>query len=132
MPAVSSPIGPDGSPREKRRRDLRLWVTFLGAPLIWLTHLQLIYSLSLWSMHNHNKRPLHFAPLLSILLCALVGWLTWRTHRNIREARPASEDLAEAERVEFMSHVAAAVTVLFILGVLGQWVALLMIDPSVD
>lgn len=128
------PISPDDVPANpaKRRRDLMLWGAFLGAPIVWSLHLQLIYSLSLWTQRTHHKWPLYASCIVSFALCAIAGLLAWRTFRSVCQAATAAADGAEVDRVRLMSHIGWSGTVLFILGIVAQWVAIYMINPAVD
>jgi hypothetical protein len=63
-----------------------------------------------------------------MLLCAAAGVVAWRAHARVPEA----DGEAERERAELMAHVAVGAAVLFVLGVMGQWLAVFMVNPKVD
>ncbi|HYE20203.1 MAG TPA: hypothetical protein VEA69_17275 [Tepidisphaeraceae bacterium] len=135
-PTTPSPYStrrpPEDVARVRRRRDRRLWLVLLGVPTLWLSHLQLIYSLALWSHRRGTTWPMHVGPSLSIALGASAGWLAWRTYRRALAAdTPELEDV-EAERLHFTAHMALWTAALFVLGLVAQWVAVFMIDPKID
>ena len=128
------PTSPDDIPvnHAKRRRDVMMWLAFLGAPVIWSLHLQLIYSLSLWTMRTHKTWPLYTSCVVSFVLCAIGGFFAWRTYKSLTRDETAPPDGAEDDRVRLMAHLGWGGTVLFILGIAAQWVAISMINPAVD
>jgi disulfide bond formation protein DsbB len=128
----STDLPPDGAARAKRRRDGVMWLVLLGAPTLWLAHLQLIYGLSYWAHQRHKTWPLHVGAVVSLLLCAAAVRLAWRTYRRApSDATPRLEEVEE-ERVHFTMHMAFWASVLFLLGLLAQWLAVFMIDPRID
>jgi hypothetical protein len=123
---------PEDVARAKRGRDWRLWLVALGAPTLWLSHLQLIYSLAYWAHLRQKTWPLHVGAAASVALCVAAGWWAWRTYRRAVSASGPKLEEVEEERVHFTAHVALWGTLLFLLGLLAQWLALFMIDPKVD
>lgn len=128
------PVAPEDVPANpaKRRRDLLMWIAFLGAPIVWSLHLQLIYSLALWTHRTHIKWPLYASCIVSFALCLFPGFCAWRTHRSLSRPETAAPDQPEEDRVRMMAHLGWSATALFILGIVAQWVAIAMINPAVD
>ena len=118
--------------KPKVRRDALAWLAVLGAPLIWLSHLQLVYGMVWWSFRTGRTWPMHIAVGISFLLCAGCGWAAWRTYRNATSHRTPDMNEVETERVRLMAHLGLWGTVLFILGIAGQWAAIFMVNPKVD
>ena len=128
------PISPDDvQPNPaKRRRDMMMWYAFLGVPIIWSAHFQFIYSISLWVHRTHVKWPLYASCIVTFILCLIGGYFAWRTYRSLSREKTAPLDSAEDDRVRMMAHLGWSGTLLFILGIVAQWVAIAMINPAVD
>jgi TRAP-type C4-dicarboxylate transport system permease small subunit len=127
-------VAPDDVPANppKRRRDMMMWIAFLGAPVFWSLHFQFIYSVSLWTHRTHVKWPLYASCIVTFVLCLICGYLAWRTHRSLYRPETAAPEAPEEDRVRMMAHLAWSGTLLFILGIGAQWVAIYMINPAVD
>jgi len=132
MSVYSTERPPDKVTKRKRRRDAWAWLAVLGAPIVWLTHLQLIYSIAWWSYRSGRTWPMHVAVVVSLVLCAMVGWLAWRTHRGLKQDATPDQNEVENERVRLMADMGLWGTALFVLGIFGQWLAVFMVMPTVD
>ena len=63
------------------RRDLLLWTTDLGAPIIWLFSFQAVFALAPWACIFQVKAWLYFVSLLALALelgIAALAWSQWK------------------------------------------------------
>ena len=111
-----------------------LWFGVLGAPAAWLVLFQLNYVLIPWAcpkpwlMTLIRLATLVF--LLAVLMATLVCWREWNRTRE-RSARPACEK-DEVGRTRFLALLGLMSGALFFLIILGQGIAIFMINPCWD
>jgi hypothetical protein len=136
MEEITSTYSTERSPehvvRVKRRRDWVMWIVVLGVPSLFLGHMQIIYSISLWSHRSHKTWPMHVGAVISLLLCFIAGIWSWRSYRGAYSDKTPELEEVEEERLRMTAHLAHWGTALFILGIIAQWVAVFMIDPAID
>jgi hypothetical protein len=63
------------------RRDLVLWTTDLGPPIIWLFSFQAIFALAPWACIFQVKAWLYFVSILAFVLelgIAALAWSQWK------------------------------------------------------
>jgi hypothetical protein len=63
------------------RRDLLLWTTDLGAPIIWLFSFQANFTLAPWACIFQVKAWLYFVSVLAVMLelgIAALAWSQWK------------------------------------------------------
>ncbi len=83
-------------------RNLALWVSVLGGPVIWLCSFEARFALAPWACTFQSKAALFGVALAALLLCAASGSLAWREWKALGEHGPSSEDGA-VPRSTFMA-----------------------------
>jgi hypothetical protein len=121
---------PDALPREGR--DLSLWTACLGAPVLWLLHLQTAYMLVNYACATHNKMPLFFASSLFLLLTVAGGYPAFKEFRaaggmSMASGQPTSDP--PIGRARLLATVGLMSSALFFLAILAQALASFILDP---
>ncbi len=110
------------------RELLAIWTGVLGAPFIFLVHLQVGYMLVPVDCDLGTRLWVHLASVAGILLAAAAGLLALRTWRRRGEGWPdASASLLSRDR--FLGVVGVLLTVLTILTLVAQWIPVFFVDP---
>jgi hypothetical protein len=104
-------------------RDFTLWLAMVGSPTIWLIQFQTIYMLVYPACGSHHNAVIHatcagFALCIAVIL--LIAWRHWTSAR-------AAETAGRTRR--FMAVTGVMVSGLFLVVVIAQWIAAVMVDP---
>jgi hypothetical protein len=107
-------------------RDLGLWVGMLGPPVAWLIQFQSIYIL-VYSACGAQRN--YIVDATCLIFFVVIAAMVVYPLRNFRETRARSTRVARTRH--FMSLVSVMSVTLFLLVIVAQWIAALMIDPCV-
>lgn len=121
----------EASPAAESRRPSLLseWVGLLGSPVSWLLQLQAIYSLTLWACDDGGRWPLHGAAMLGLVMATSSGMVAVRNWRLIGKGWPSDADEGRSARVRTMAALGMLSGALFSLVIVGQWLAIVMLNP---
>ena len=117
-------------PREETpgRELLALWTGVLGAPLVFLLHLQLAYMLVPVDCRLESRLLAHGASILGILLAAGSGILALRAwRRDGRDWPDSSASILSRDR--FLAALGALISALVLLTLVAQWIPVFFIAP---
>lgn len=105
-----------------------LWFGVLAPPMAMLTQLQANYALVLWACGAKREWALHVVALAALALTAAAGLISWR---NWRLAGRVWEDegAGTIPRSRFMAIVGVLVSVLIVLVIVAQWIAVFVYAP---
>lgn len=104
-------------------RDFSLWLAMVGSPAIWLIQFQTIYMLVYPACGSHHNAVIN-ATCAGFFLCiAVIAIVAWRNWSNAHPAETAGRTR------RFMAMAGVLVSLLFLIVVIAQWIAALMIDP---
>ena len=105
-------------------RDLGLWLGMVGPAVLWLIQFQILYMLVYPACDTQKKIMLHLTSFgFAIVIAALGIWplLTWRR---------TNDGQSKAMRTRrFMAGVGIMTVSLFLLAVIAQWIAAIIVDP---
>ncbi|MBW8837572.1 MAG: hypothetical protein JF605_21685 [Burkholderia sp.] len=119
-------------PSTSSRQDAALWLSLLGAPVIWLVQFQCNYSLVLWACAHHCRWIIPVVSVLGLLLTVATGWLAWKLVRESGPGKVSSDEKKVQARRHFMACLALCCSLLFFLVTLAQGVATTFFHPCVD
>jgi hypothetical protein len=119
-------------PLPREGRDLSLWAAVLGAPTLWLCHLQLSYMLVPWCCASGKRWVLHGVSLFFLLLTLGGGALALREFRNAGSPPSSERTSPPLGRTALLSVVGMMSCGLFFLAILFQAIASFILDPCVD
>jgi hypothetical protein len=74
-----------------KKRDLLLWISVLGGPIVWLVSFEARFALVPWACTFQSKAALFGVFLAALALCAVGATIGWRQWRALGENRPTSE-----------------------------------------
>lgn len=110
------------------RELLTIWTGVLGAPLVFLVHLQVGYMLVPLDCDLETRLWAHVASALGILLAAGAGLLALRTWRRRGDRWPdTSASLVSRDR--FLGVVGCLLAALSVLTLIAQWIPVFFIGP---
>jgi hypothetical protein len=105
-------------------RDFGLWLGIVGSPLTWLIQFQTIYMLVYPACGAQRNVVVHATCFVFFLAIAALGIYPWY---NWTQNRLAKNPVSRTRR--FMSMLGVMTTGLFLLLVIAQWTAAIMLDP---
>lgn len=113
-----------------RRWPGLLAMTFglVGPPLALLFNEETAYALVPWACNRGASWVLHLVPLGYALVIALAGFIAWRDWRETGGGHD-DDDATTLHRTRFIALMGLGSAALFGLILLGQWLAIAMIDP---
>jgi hypothetical protein len=108
--------------------NVTLWTGILGTPVLWILHQQVSYLLVRWACANGRMFVLHLVSAAFLFLAALVLASAMRSWRRLH---PREHDLMETvpHRRNFMAVLGVAVSAVFTLAIVLQWIPNLLLDP---
>jgi TRAP-type C4-dicarboxylate transport system permease small subunit len=110
------------------REMLWLWTGLLTAPLAFLLHLQVNYTLVQQLCQSQYKRVLHLVTLAFLLIAAGGGFIAWRNWESAGRKWP--EDAGSVtERSRFMSVVGLLLSAIIVLALIAQLIPQFVYDP---
>jgi hypothetical protein len=124
----------DRSTREERELSegeglVEQWAGLLLAPAAFFVHLQVAYAMVSWACVHRGDVWLHVANATSVLL-ATVGAVVARRVWNRTGREPGDGDESRPlSRARFLAIVGLASSSVFVLLLLAQWAAQLVISP---
>lgn len=74
-----------------KRRNLLLWISVLGGPLIWLSSFEVRFALVPWACTFTNKAGLFTVFVVALLLCLVCAGIGYSQWRELGEHGPSSE-----------------------------------------
>ena len=109
----------------------RSWAPALGViglPLLWLANQQINYLIVGWVCRSGHIWVFHLVSALVTLLAAVVVLIT---ARHWRQTRTPDQDLLDtrSHRQHLFATVAFALSALFTLAIILQWIPTLMLGP---
>jgi len=107
---------------------LWLWLGLLIAPLVFLLHLEVNYSLVTQLCQSAHKIAMHLVTLAAILVSATGGFIAWRNWREAGRKLPG-EGGSIIEPSRLMSAVGVFISLLFIVILVAQWIPQFIFDP---
>lgn len=84
------------------RRNLLLWISVLGGPLVWLSSFEARFALVPWACTFQNKAGLYAVFAAALLLCATCAFIGWTQWRAMGENGPSAEG-GTVPRANFMA-----------------------------
>ena len=123
---ASIPATPE-VPREGRDRSL--WLAVLGAPFLFLCHLQLNYMLVLWACTSGKRWVLPLVSALFLALTAAGGVVAWHELRDAQGTDTEPHVTTPLGRHRYLAALGVMTSALFFLGILAQALATFIIDP---
>jgi hypothetical protein len=122
----------NASTHNSARFKLELWISFLGAPIVWLIQFQTNYALVPWSCTHGKAYILH---ITSAAFLAVAGGLIVLSSRQYRESTrgdwsSAPEGLMTSAR--FMLLIGILNSTLFTLLILAQAIPSFLISPCIQ
>jgi hypothetical protein len=105
-------------------RDFGLWVGIVGPPSLWLIQFQSVYMLVYPACGTGRTANIGLTCAAFFLA---IGALGIYPHTNWKRNRTAQNPIGRTRR--FMSIVGLMTTALFLLVVIAQWIAGILIDP---
>jgi hypothetical protein len=131
MTTQTDPVPPPSAlPREGR--DLSLWAAVLGAPVLWLSHLQVSYMLVPWTCATGRRWVLHAVSAGFLALTLAGGWLAWREFKRAGNGPSSPELDAPLGRSRLLSAIGLMSAGLFALAIFAQALASFFLDPCAD
>jgi hypothetical protein len=123
---------PPGSRVPREGRDPSLWTAFLGAPVLWLLHLQTAYMLVQYACAHHSKMPLYLTSCLFLLLTLAGGYPAFREFRaaggiSMATGQPTADP--PLGRTRLLATVGLMSSALFYLAILAQALASFFFNP---
>jgi TRAP-type C4-dicarboxylate transport system permease small subunit len=120
-------------PKAKRefsqtRGILWLWAGLLTAPLAFLLHLQVNYTLVTQLCQSEGKIVLHLVTLAFLLIAAGGGFIAWRNWETAGRKLPGDAE-SVTERSRFMAVIGLLVSVLIVLALIAQLIPQFIYDP---
>ena len=112
--------------RTPGRELLLLWTGVLGAPLVFLAHLQLAYMLVPVDCRLDSRLLAHAAAVLGIALAAGGGVLALRVWRRHDERWPDSS-ASVSSRDRFLGAIGVVMSALVVLTLVAQWIPVFFI-----
>lgn len=107
---------------------LTLGAGLFAGPLSFLLHLQLNYMLVPWACATRNSFVLHLVTLGALLLTASGATLAWRNWQETRREGPSSSG-GVLPRSRFLAVLGLLLSALFLLIIMAQWLATLVLSP---
>jgi hypothetical protein len=115
-------------PLARSRRLLLEMAVVLVPPLVWLIDLQLGYALVPWSCNTGHRAPLHLAALATVAIAAAMGVIAWESRPRVRRTHPGTI----VARSRFLTFLGMTSSALFVLVLLTNELASLVIDPCIS
>src|SRR3954470_6357162 len=107
---------------------LWLWLGLLIAPLVFLLHLEVNYSLVTQLCQSTHKIAIPLVTLAAILVAAAGGLIAWRNWREAGRKLPG-EGGTIIEPSRLMAAVGVFISLLFIVILVAQWIPQFFFDP---
>jgi uncharacterized membrane protein len=107
---------------------LWLWAGVLLAPLAFLSHLQVNYTLTQKLCPGGRTLPLHVMTLVFLLITALGCLIAWRSWRRVGKGLPDDAEDKQT-RVRFLAVVGMMLGLLSFLIIIAQWIPQFIFDP---
>jgi hypothetical protein len=104
------------------------WVGFFLAPATFFVHLQIGYVLVPWACTTKGWGWIHVVDVLSVLCAALGTFAAWRVHARA-ESGARNDDAGSVPRTRFLGVVGLCMGGLFVLLLVAQSVAAIIISP---
>ena len=112
------------------RGSIPVWAGFIGAPLLWLAHLQLTYMLVPWVCTTHRHWPWHLLTLVFLGIGVWFIFLCWREWRRVGGGVPSSsEQPADSARTRFVAVVGMMSSALFTLIIAAEHIPTFILHP---
>jgi TRAP-type C4-dicarboxylate transport system permease small subunit len=112
----------------RTRGILWLWAGLLIAPLAFLLHLQVNYTLVTKLCQSQHKIVLHLVTFAFLLIAAGGGFIAWRNWESAGRKWP-EESGNITERSRFMAVVGLLISALIILALIAQLLPQFIYDP---
>ena len=110
------------------RALLAMWTGVLGAPLIFLIHLQVGYMLVPLDCTRESRLLAHIASVAGIILATGAGLMAVRTWRR-RGDRWPDASASTVSRDRFLGAIGALLSGLSVLTLIAQWIPVFFISP---
>jgi hypothetical protein len=107
---------------------LWLWLGLLIAPLVFLLHLQVNYSLVTQLCQSSHKIAIHLVTLAAVLVAAAGGFIAWRNWQETGRKLPG-EGGGIIEPGRLMAAVGVFISLLFIVILVAQLIPQFIFDP---
>ncbi len=73
------------------RRNVLLWISVLGGPLVWLSSFETRFALVPWACTFQNKAALFVVFAVSLLLCLICAFIGWAEWKQLGSGQPTAE-----------------------------------------
>lgn len=111
------------------RGSLRLWLALGTPPLVWFAAQNAGYFFVAWACARTNgDRVLYGIAIAALLLCLGAGLLSLSILRDIGASGDDADD-DRIQRTRFLARIGVAGAVIFALILIGQWIAIAILDP---
>jgi hypothetical protein len=97
-----------------------LWLGLVGAPIVWLAHLEINYSLTPSACHSGQKTALIIVTAIALVLTIVITLIAWRSWR-VTGATFATEAGDVIGRCRFMALAGLGVSAIVVLLVLANF-----------
>src|SRR3954468_4844323 len=116
-------------PVDERTGYALLWLGVLWAPALWLIQFELRYSLVEPLCNRGMRFPLYIVSVVFFIFIALSGLWSWREWARAGKRLPSDEQSGSRERNLFLALLGLLTSALFILLLIAQTIASVMVDP---
>jgi hypothetical protein len=113
------------------RRDLALWISMLLGPIAWFLNFQIIYGFAAVACKTGKLRMFVSCGITLAIVLAGVGLSIWLVMHS-REREPDELGQRLQNRPHFMAATGLLLNLMFMLVVIAQTIASMMIDPCWD
>jgi hypothetical protein len=128
-PADDRAGGAAREPHVRERPSLAAqWTGVLLAPATFFAHLQGAYVLVPRACLYHAEVWLHVVGVASVVLAAAGTWVAWRVW-SVTGRHASTEPAEPVARARFLGLSGFAISALFVLLLIAQWVAAFFISP---
>ena len=111
------------------RGSLRLWLALGTPPLVWFAAQNAGYFFVPWACaRNNGEWLLHGIAIAALLLCVGAGLLSLAVLREIGVAGDDDHD-DRIQRTRFLARLGIGGATIFALIMIGQWIAIAILDP---
>jgi hypothetical protein len=114
---------------DERRRNLLLWISMLGAPVIWLIHLESGYALVQYACVSGRHFVLHLNAIVSLALVLGIGALAIHHWNQAGRGWPSQDEGGSTARWRTLSIMGVLQSGLFSLLILVAWAAIFILHP---
>ena len=114
------------------RGAIPVWAGFIGAPLLWMSHLTLTYMLVPWVCTTQKHWVGHLVTLLFAAGGVWFCYLCWREWRHVGGGEPGSGEDPPVGRTRFAAVIGLLSSALFTLIIIAEHIPAFILNPCWD